>query len=64
MATIILSKHYVVFIGFPFFMHGIGRHEGNWSLKNLETALINNTILLDKNPVIEHTENKEHSECQ
>ena len=37
------------FVHFPLFMQGIGRHEGNWSLKDLETALEDNSILLNEN---------------
>jgi len=37
------------FVHFPLFMHGIGRHEGNWSLGDLEAVLNDKSILLDKN---------------
>lgn len=37
------------FVHFPLFMHGIGRHEGNWSMEYLEKALNDNTLLMDEN---------------
>ena len=35
------------FVHFPLFMHGIGKHEDNWSLENLKSVLIDNALLLD-----------------
>ncbi len=55
----------VGFVHFPKFMHGIGRHEGNWSIEMLEKVLQDNMLLADENrlPVIdEHDE--EDEECQ
>ncbi len=42
------------FVHFPLFMHGIGRHEGNWSMELLKKALDDNSLLLDENtlPVV------------
>ncbi len=37
------------FVHFPLFMHGIGRHEGNWSMKHLELVLKDVTLLIDEN---------------
>ncbi len=37
------------FVHFPLFMHGIGRHEGNWSMEYLEVVLNDNTLLMDEN---------------
>ncbi len=37
------------FVHFPLFMHGIGRHEGNWSTEHLEKALNDNSLLIDEN---------------
>ena len=37
------------FVHFPLFMHGIGRHEGNWSMESLELVLNDNTLLMDEN---------------
>ncbi len=44
------------FAHFPLFMHGIGRHEGNWSLEALEKVLEDNSLLMEENilPEIEH----------
>jgi len=52
------------FVHFPRFMHGIGRHEGNWSLEALEKVLRDNSLLLEENilPDIEHDDNEE--ECE
>jgi len=41
------------FVHFPLFMHGIGRHEGNWSLGDLEAVLKDKSMLLDKNVLSE-----------
>ncbi len=43
------------FVHFPLFMHGIGRHEGNWSMEYLELVLNDNTLLMDENilPVLD-----------
>lgn len=53
----------VSFIHFPLFMHGIGRHEGNWSLEDLEKALRNNSLLNADNILIELEEEDEISTC-
>lgn len=37
------------FVHFPLFMHGIGRHEGNWSMEHLELVLNDNELLMDEN---------------
>jgi len=39
-------------------MKGIGRHEGNWSMDDLDKVLKNNALLLDKNvlPESKHDE--------
>lgn len=43
------------FVHFPLFMHGIGRHEGNWSIEYLELVLNDNSLLMDENilPVLD-----------
>ena len=53
-----INNHKIDFVHFPLFMHGIGRHEGNWSLDDLEAVLKDNSILLDKNVLSE----EEHEE--
>ncbi|MCD4829121.1 MAG: hypothetical protein K8R90_06815 [Candidatus Cloacimonetes bacterium] len=54
----------VDFVHFPLFMHGIGRHEGNWSLNDLSAVLDDNSLLLEENilPVLEDDEDSE-DEC-
>jgi hypothetical protein len=37
------------FVHFPLFMHGIGRHEGNWSMELLELVLNDTSLLIDEN---------------
>jgi len=48
-----INNEKIDFVHFPLFMHGIGRHEGNWSLNDLETVLKDNSILLDENVLSE-----------
>ena len=45
----------ISFVHFPVFMRGIGRHEGNWSIADLEAALNDKSLLSDVNilPVLE-----------
>ncbi|MBT3169613.1 MAG: hypothetical protein HN952_03160 [Candidatus Cloacimonetes bacterium] len=50
------------FVHFPLFMHGIGRHEGNWSLADLETVLMDNTLLLETNILPNISENHDDDE--
>jgi len=59
-----ISGKTVSFVHFPLFMHGIGRHEGNWSLPDLQMVLEDNTLLSQDNilPVLD-AEN-ETSECE
>ncbi|PIE51869.1 hypothetical protein CSA37_09505 [Candidatus Fermentibacteria bacterium] len=53
------------FVHFPLFMHGIGRHEGNWSLEQLRMVLEDNSLLLEENvlPVIEDDSCGCETEC-
>lgn len=54
----------VSFVHFPLFMKGIGRHEGNWSMADLEQVLNDNSLLLEENilPILEEDNND--SECE
>lgn len=58
-----IGEKTVSFVHFPDFMKGIGRHEGNWSVADLEAVLKDNALLADKNilPVLE--EEKSDSKC-
>ena len=51
----VIDGEKIDFVHFPFFMHGIGRHEGNWSMEYLELVLNDNTLLMDENilPVLD-----------
>lgn len=51
------------FAHFPFFMHGIGRHEGNWSMKHLELVLKDIALLIDENVLPELDESGD-TKCQ
>ena len=50
------------FVHFPLFMKGIGRHEGNWSMKSLEMVLENNSLLIDEN-VLSELKGEESTSC-
>ncbi len=54
----------ISFIHFPLFMKGIGRHEGNWSLDDLQKVLENNKLLADENILPVLAEENEESECE
>ena len=62
--TAIIDDKLVSFVHFPLFMKGIGRHEGNWSIAELEKVLNDNSLLLDENilPILEEDSNS--SECE
>jgi len=51
----LINREKIDFVHFPLFMHGIGRHEGNWSMEYLELVLDDNTLLMDENilPVLD-----------
>lgn len=53
----------VSFVHFPLFMHGIGRHEGNWSLSDVKKVLRDNSLLSENNilPVLD--KEKETTSC-
>ena len=53
-----INENKIDFVHFPKFMRGIGRHEGNWSLVDLEAVLQDKSLLLEENilPVLEHKE--------
>ena len=53
----------VSFVHFPEFMKGIGRHEGNWSISDLEAVLKDNSLLTEKNILPELNEESEQEEC-
>lgn len=51
----VIGDERIDFVHFPLFMHGIGRHEGNWSMEYLELVLNDVTLLIDENipPVLD-----------
>ena len=51
----LIGEEKIDFVHFPLFMHGIGRHEGNWSMEYLELALNDIALLMDENilPVLD-----------
>lgn len=60
-----LNKRLVSFVHFPDFMKGMGRHEGNWSLADLELVLKDNSLLSDENvlPVLKAESIHGDSKC-
>ena len=54
----------VSFVHFPLFMKGIGRHEGNWSIADLEKVLYDNSLLLEENILPTLEEDSNSSECE
>ncbi len=59
-----IDNRVISFVHFPLFMKGIGRHEGNWSIADLEKVLNDNSLLLEENilPILEEDSND--SECE
>ncbi len=51
----LIGEEKIDFVHFPLFMHGIGRHEGNWSMEYLELVLNDIALLMDENnlPVLD-----------
>lgn len=62
--TVQIGDRIASFVHFPDFMHGIGRHEGNWSISDLEAALQDNSLLLNENILPELAEDKTEGECE
>ena len=58
-----INNNKIDFVHFPLFMKGIGRHEGNWSLDDLETVLKDNTLLIDKNILPEQEHKEDDTPC-
>ena len=58
-----INSETIYFVHFPIFMHGIGRHEGNWSMDHLKQVLADTSLLIDENilPVLDESE--ETTEC-
>ena len=57
-----INNSKIDFVHFPLFMHGIGRHEGNWSLDDLEAVLKDKSMLLDKNVLSEEEDEEGNDE--
>jgi hypothetical protein len=62
--TIQRNGMFVSFVHFPDFMKGIGRHEGNWSIADLEAALMDNSLLRETNVLPELDEDEFESKCE
>ncbi len=54
----------VSFVHFPLFMKGIGRHEGNWSISDLEKVLNDNFLLSNKNSLPNLEKETSTGECE
>ena len=59
-----INNETIYFVHFPIFMHGIGRHEGNWSMEHLEQVLADTTLLINENTLPVLDESAETTECQ
>lgn len=53
----------IFFVHFPLFMHGIGRHEGNWSMDLLRQVLADPSLLNEQNTLPILIESDESTEC-
>jgi hypothetical protein len=53
----------VHFIEFPLFMKGIGRHEGNWSMDDLDRVLRDTSLLLSKNVLPKSFDHHDDEPC-
>jgi len=54
----------VSFVHFPLFMKGIGRHEANWSIADVEKVLNDNSLLLEENILSNLGEETNSNECE
>ncbi len=54
----------VSFVHFPLFMKGIGRHEGNWSISDLEKVLNDNFLLSKEISLPNLEEETSTGECE
>lgn len=54
----------ILFVEFPTFMAGIGRHEGNWSLEHLKMVLEYNSLLTSENFEICDDHSHHTTECE
>ena len=53
----------ISFVHFPLFMKGIGRHEGNWSISDLEKVLNDNSFLSNENSLPDLEKETSTGEC-
>ena len=60
----LLGGRQVDFVHFPAFMHGIGRHEGNWSLDDLRQMLAGAGQWRQENVLPTLTEPRSESNCE
>lgn len=58
-----INEETIFFVHFPVFMHGIGRHEGNWSMEHLRQALTDTSLLIEENTLPVLNESEETTEC-
>jgi len=62
--TVQIGDRIASFVHFPDFMYGIGRHEGNWSISDLDAALQDNSLLLEENILPELEDDETEGECE
>ena len=58
-----IDEKVVSFVHFPLFMKGIGRHEGNWSIADVEKVLNDNSLISEKNILPVLIEEESDSDC-
>jgi len=58
----LINGERVDFVDFPLFMHGIGRHEGNWSIEDLEAVLSDTSLLVQGDRAVQSS-GVETSDC-
>jgi hypothetical protein len=59
-----LHEEVISFVHFPAFMEGIGRHEGNWSIGDLDVVLTDNSLLTEENFLPELEEETTEGGCE
>lgn len=58
-----INEETIYLVHFPLFMHGIGRHEGNWSMDHLKKILTDTSLLINENVLPVLDESEETTEC-
>ena len=62
--TVVRDDRIISFVHFPLFMKGIGRHEGNWDISDLEAAIKDPSIFFETNILPELEKEETEGECE